>query len=338
MTPSAYGDLVACLPQGRTLFRYGHGQFAPMLLRQLLLHGWMLPDIRTSRFAKLLDREIMRPLMASAGKLKLEPVELQLAYPTEATSWRLSVGCWSSGKKRTWRQTARLGSNVVLQLNFCREHDAAFDALFGENSGHIMRRTSHPVSQKENTLAWARLDVDIDEGAVLIEEIQSDWVRDTERMCRWPINYFNRLSVEERPKTLVDRKEYQRRAVIYGQSILPRFTTHWQETMLAACQFFAFEELGVDNLFMHTFETGNLLKGIDPKWGAPPRSIYSDLPRRMGFERGTLAPNFLSDELTTRRMKKAKDHQPEFWRLSLNPANANRERELYRPETVPCTM
>lgn len=36
----------------------------------------------------------------------------------------------------------------------------------------------HPVSRQRNTLAWARLDLDLNSATALIEEIQSDWIRD----------------------------------------------------------------------------------------------------------------------------------------------------------------
>ncbi|MBT3027590.1 MAG: hypothetical protein KME48_10520 [Candidatus Thiodiazotropha sp. (ex Ctena orbiculata)] len=35
------------------------------------------------------------------------------------------------------------------------------------------------------TLAWARLDVDLERNEVLIEEVQSDWVRDMAWLQRW---------------------------------------------------------------------------------------------------------------------------------------------------------
>ena len=43
---------------------------------------------------------------------------------------------------------------------------------------------SHPVRQDgRHTLAWARMDVDLDAGEALIEEIQSDWIR--EAVSEW---------------------------------------------------------------------------------------------------------------------------------------------------------
>ncbi|MBT2971011.1 MAG: hypothetical protein B6D72_16935 [gamma proteobacterium symbiont of Ctena orbiculata] len=43
------------------------------------------------------------------------------------------------------------------------------------------------------TLAWARLDVDLERNEVLIEEVQSDWVRDMAWLQRW----LNRCDTDE---------------------------------------------------------------------------------------------------------------------------------------------
>ena len=46
----------------------------------------------------------------------------------------------------------------------------------------------HPVaSGGELTLAWSRIDLDLDRGEALVEEIQSDWVRDAQSQSRWEI-------------------------------------------------------------------------------------------------------------------------------------------------------
>ena len=43
----------------------------------------------------------------------------------------------------------------------------------------------HPGSDEANTLAWARIDVDLDQRQALIEEIQCDWLRKVARYERY---------------------------------------------------------------------------------------------------------------------------------------------------------
>ena len=60
--------------------------------------------------------------------------------------------------------------------------------------------------------------------------------------------------------------------------------------MLTATLDFVHRELGINKVFYHSFDTGVRLKGIESGWG-PPRSIYTDLPRRFCFELGEERPH-----------------------------------------------
>ena len=65
---------------------------------------------------------------------------------------------------------------------------------------------------------------------------------------------------------------------------------HWPRTILTATLWFLLEELGIKTIFFHTHESGMRLKQI--KFSAPPRSIYTDLPRLFCFRTTHNGPRF----------------------------------------------
>ncbi|MBI1904855.1 MAG: hypothetical protein HYS20_01240 [Rhodocyclales bacterium] len=94
----------------------------------------------------------------------------------------------------------------------------------------------------------------------------------------------------------------------YGLQLL-RYAPHralWDEAMLSAALFFIREQLGIARVWMHTPESGLLLKRI--RHGAPPRSIYSTLPRRFCFEPTRELPAFLRrNKSISRQMRRQPD-------------------------------
>jgi hypothetical protein len=147
-------------------------------------------------------------------------------------------------------------------------------------------------------MAWARLDIDLDNGEALIEEIQTDWLREA-RVCY------------ERLRSL--GKSYWRRWMRapenfseYYETCLARHAAHWDEATLAATLFFLREELGLPDIWMHTPQSGLRLKEMNAKYAAPPVSLYSDLPRRFCFHATDSLPGFLArDGRAARRLRRA---------------------------------
>jgi len=134
----------------------------------------------------------------------------------------------------------------------------------------------HPVSTtNELTLAWARVDLDLTRGEALIEEIQSDWVRDVKHYANstWRDN----------------QTEWQS---YYADYLAPR-TKHWPRTAMTATLWFLLEELGIKTIFFHTHASGARLKNI--QYQTPPRSIYTDLPKAFCFRETHNGPAFLRD-------------------------------------------
>ena len=91
------------------------------------------------------------------------------------------------------------------------------------------------------------------------------------------------------------------------RNVLDYYETHiaplesiWDEaTLLAALQFIR-NELGIYRVYYHTWETGNWFKRIDSDW-SPPKSIYTALPKKFGFKRAGIGPNFIIRDKTNRR-------------------------------------
>ena len=153
------------------------------------------------------------------------------------------------------------------------------------------------------TLAWARLDFDFETNEVLVEEVQSDLVRDIGQMKKYA------WAAKTRKKdhfyfwgTRIQVREFDQ----FADAFLFAFKSTWQEAMLAATVSFAFDELGVKHLYYHTFKSGSVLKNIGNT--QPPRSLYSELPEKFCFNETQSAPEFLKkDKRARRKLKKIKD-------------------------------
>jgi hypothetical protein len=75
--------------------------------------------------------------------------------------------------------TSRRGFNLVLQLNFSSRHDEPYRKLVDPDDYRPFELGGHPVAKGAlHTLAWSRLDIDLNTGEALIEEIQTDWIRE----------------------------------------------------------------------------------------------------------------------------------------------------------------
>lgn len=76
---------------------------------------------------------------------------------------------------------------------------------------------------------------------------------------------------------------------------------------MTATIWFLVHELGIKAIFFHTFESDQILKkiGEDP----PPKSIYTDLPKKFCFEETHNGPLFIRD--SARRELKELFIQPE---------------------------
>ena len=277
-------EIIESLPKGKTPFYYFKDRYA-LLLLQLAIDGETTKSaLKQSRFAKLLDKEIVRDCLRLARSSSLSADTFATYWPTRYECYFLTLGTWGS-KYGDWNQTSRPGYNLVLQLNFSTKHDEPYRKLIDPEEERPFEFWGHPVSQGPmHTLAWSRLDIDLQGGEALVEELQSDWIRDAE--------YARRRAIDATDNIDFYGTEMQKDRVIrYVDSVLRQHQETWDEAMLSASIWFLRQELGVKSIYYHTHESGARLKKI---WSRlPPRSVYSRLPRRFCFSETKKRPSFL---------------------------------------------
>lgn len=286
-------EVVACLVGERTLFHYYRDRYSIGLLRHLSRQQALsVAALKQSAYAPLLQKPRIKNVLADIGGKTLD--ECHLAghdYDADQDAFVLTLDTWGSERRseQRWKQTSRPGYNLVLQLNFCRRHDRHYQALGCADGGLNYR--GHPVSRCRNTLAWARLDLDWPSGTALVEEIQSDWIR---RVAWLAERVACRLQSGKKPTDEISLYGVHcslQTARDYCHFVLTRYAAIWAEAVLWAAIAFLREELGLFRIYYHSADSGRLLKGI--KGNLPPRSLYTDLPRKFCFAAGAEAPEFL---------------------------------------------
>jgi hypothetical protein len=156
-------------------------------------------------------------------------------------------------------------------------------------------------------LAWARIDLDFAADEALIEEIQSDWIKQV-------TNTFHRMTSHKDE----DDAYYEygldaepEEVITYVNTVLKPYIKIWEEAMLTATIEFIRNELGIHNIYYHSYETGCALKHCEP-----PRSLYTTIPRKFCFQETEQMPHFLQD-LSYVKKNLRKVENPRFFKLSL---------------------
>ncbi len=299
-------DIIAMLPKDRTLFHYHKDRYALMLLEYAMQDNISIAQIKRSPYAKLLDRPLVKGLLATSGNGKISAENVANCWPIDTQAYVLTLGLWGWRKSRyrEWQQTSRAGANLVLQLNFDRGHDTAYQKLVGKFGNDDFSYSGHPINKKgRTTLAWARIDLDLDSGEALIEELQTDWVRKATQ------------ELENQKDVNIKHSRYKQDLERYMLDHLQPHVKSWSEAMLSASLFFLIREIGIRNIWLHDFDTGNRLKKI--QWSKPPRSLYTSLPKRFCFQKVNQPPAFLLNGITRKLRKRFKDGQEQFWKLAI---------------------
>lgn len=316
MDRAVLSEVIACLPKDRTLFRYARGDYALMLLSRMVGAGMRIGEIRQSPYGRLLGKPAVQKLLSKLGDGVLSRSAVGYANVECRQNFLLTVGCWNEERSR-YNQTSRNSGNLVLQLNFSSEHDGAFARLIGGSKYDIFRYEMHPILKEgerkyfRHTLAWARMDIEFDTDEVLIEEVQTDWLRYAGGYLRRLERCIENCSRCGDRAACAGRLEATRR---YVKEILSPYYGMWDEAMLAAAIMFSADELGITNIYYHSFETGNALKGISDRY--PPRSLYTDLPRKFCFEQTEEMPRMLRNRRAVKRKLK-RVREPRWYRLTL---------------------
>jgi len=287
-------SIVACLGRRRRLFYYFEDRYALMLLGRFVGQGRAVAEVRKSQFGRLLSRPGCRKVLADAGRGVLDEGMFASRWTTNPHCYRLTLGSWGPRKPSRHWQTTLGRMNLVLHLNFSSRHNRPYRRWFGRTAPTYVY-AGHPKGPRgEHTLAWARLEVDLETGEVLVEELQSDWVR----MYRWEMPH------EDEAKAKVARYEAQ---------ILAHHKRVWQEALLCAVLEFTDRELGIDRVWYHTWESGARLKDA----GDAPRSLYTKLPKRFCFQRTREVPMLLQRSTVSYVKRQLRKGGLEFWRLDL---------------------
>ena len=331
MHPRFRSELAAMLP-GELPYPYFPAREAPWLLLHRMVAAEKISDLRRGPLSGVLSRSGVREVLAACGNGRLQPHQLlPLADPLEAfgrerqlstdrateaafelaagerwLSFNVSFTTWGSmrtGRDWRWAQISRRGENLVLQLNFPRAVSAELRHLMGEEVRQRFEAYLHPVRRDaEMTLAWVRLDFDPWGDDILIEEVQSDWIRVLRLMRQRGFRGLKQGSDNALPRVI--------------DGVLATFGSIWDRAAMLAALAFSVRELGMRRVWMHQPGTGAKLKAIHGE--LPPKSIYTDLPRRFGFQPTDRAPEFLYQARSKALSNLRKSGQPVFWILDLS--------------------
>ncbi len=314
-------EVIAALEGDRTLFHYYRDRYSLGLLRYMLQkqgnEQLSSANIKQSPYAPLLQKTRVKNLFSATGGKALNAFSLaQHDYDSQQEAFILTLGLWGSERKseKHWRQISRSGFNLVLQLNFSRRHDLILQGLAQAGEADHKTRFNHnfhPVSTQRNTLAWARIDFDWDLNCALIEEIQSDWIRRVAVLDKRIAFRLQHSKSTDEITTLYGLNCSLNAAQNYCRAVLATYQPIWAEAMLWASISFLREELGINSIFYHTEKSGQRLKNI--KGDLPPRSLYSDLPRKFCLQKSEEIPAFLlKDKISQKVLQQSK---LEFFKL-----------------------
>lgn len=300
------GDVFAFWQPQRLLFRYYRDHYAAILLEDVLRPHLPLGELRKGRYGRLLDRPALKVLAASKGSGVLHRDDLQALWPCQVQTYRLSFGVWGADTQRARRrnQTSRPGRQLVMQLNFSREHDAEYQRLIFNAKERPFVNRRHPVNQSgRNTMAWARIDLDLHSGEALIEEVQNDWIR----KAGWCL-----------ANAALGRGKFKERRAredlaVYVGSVLAPHAAIWSEATLSAALHLLGPVFGMRRIWFHSFATGCEIKRL--KDFIPPRSLYTDLPKKFCFELTSDVPEFILPAQPRWLRRKLERGEGRFWRM-----------------------
>lgn len=310
-------EVIACLDERRRKFSYFKDQYALQLLQwdffQKQVDRQKIQQLRQSDKGKLLNRPLLAELLKTCGDgwLGLEALQMVWQQPVEFVT---TLDIWGDGDCSV-DQTTRRQSNLVLQINFDGLHRQRYQQLVKPRDWiGPFEYDGHPICfDQRKTLAWVRLDFCLETGEALIEEIQNDWLRRAESWLK-KVAYLHRRHRGKLPYSIRNRFGGGLDGLnAYMREELEPYKKVWNEAALYYALTFIRDELGIKQVYYHTFETGTRIKNVIRQ---PPRSMYTQLPRQFCFEEGDEVPAFVAnDKAVRRRLKKIKPVR--FYQLAI---------------------
>jgi len=294
-------EMLYCLSDERNTYTYFKDKYCMVLFQNFITQAISIQELKKSTYAQFCHKPKVKKWLSTCGSKTIEPEMLMALWQQELYHFTLSLGQWGGDSPR-WQQTCRKGYNLVLQLNFTKSHDRFYEKVVNKEDSPFSY-SCHPISSKRNTLAWSRLDFSEDFSEVLIEEIQTDWLREAK-------DAFDFLS---KPK---NENYYGIKANIdlfnkYYETLVKPLKAIWDEAILCATLEFLANDIGAKDVYFYDYDTGLKLKSLEQDFG-PPKSLYTKLPKKFGFKTVTHAPTFISEDRYSnkklRRIKSAKWH------------------------------
>lgn len=315
MNPSEFEDVQRRLPRAPMPFPYQKDDFALWLLGQAAGSGRLLRDLRRSPYAKLLQRPRVKTVLGRCGSGRVTALDLRRAAVADAPVFTLTWGRWGHTSQKQWsrgyHQMARRGLNLVVQLNLPSDHVRDYTHMVKPCEAHPFLSTSHPVAEDGHlTLAWARIDLDLERREALVEEVQSDWVREARDWLTY--GYY-----------LPDAAGDPQKIETYVRYVLAPLAALWDEAMLTAALMVLRDHLRIAKVFYYDYETGHLVKKSQRRRrrATGPRSLYSDLPKTFCFEKTLGGPVFLDRIFETELRDVFRNRDRVFWRLPRSGAD-----------------
>ncbi len=318
MKQEELSEVLDCLGNERTLFYYFKDRYC------LDLIGWymdktksrslLIRDLNKSGLKNILQKPVMREIIKNCGHGFLTKEIIKAFWFHDFLTFTLTLDHWGEGD-RGYDQTSRNQKNLVLQLNFDNKHTSEYQRLLKPDDHYgPFECWCHPVRQDaKKTMSWVRMDFDFTTNEALIEEVQNDWLRQANGGLTRVKKSLSRKSTLK-PGDIVSGIHCEYKDLeYYVEEVLKPYRKLWAEaSMLAAIQFIR-NELGINTIYYHSFSTGNKLKKV---YGLPPRSMYTQLPKKFGFELTEEAPEFLARDKHAKRYIKAIEN-PRWYRMAL---------------------
>ncbi|MEM9337320.1 MAG: hypothetical protein AAGA66_01225 [Bacteroidota bacterium] len=316
MTPLELAFIEQTIDANPKPFYYYRDQYALQLIKYHVKDGMKINELKNSRYQNLLSKSVIREVLKGCGGQVIRPEALHDPLTEDGKEFNYTLSKWGEfipHRNDPWHQTTRPGLSLVLQLNFDPWHNYQYHRLIkADGEEHPFVFDCHPVSTKRQlTMAWARLDIDLDRGEVLIEEIQNDWLREVATLYKDWNEWVKDKKKGKRGHWFFDH--YRSTTFCEYVNFLKPYQKMWDEATLSMAIHFAKHELGIGDIYCHDFDSGNLLKGLE--YGKPPRSLYTKLPKRFCFEQTDRAPEMIRREkYVTKPLRK---NEVRWWKLSV---------------------
>ena len=302
----------------RKIMPYQAGGFALQRIEDAVAGGMDLAALRASEHVRLLTMPLVQAALAAHGSRWLDPSKLAISGYEDQDYFTITLGKWGCHKRewlRSYEQMARCGYNLVILLNHSGQGISQMKRISRKLEGRLRDKDScHPRDPAGgHTIAWARVDLDLEDGVALIEEIQSDWVHAVGNI-RYDCRDLQKLTDRQRARRA---RESNIRVNWLGYLDSPackRLEKMWAEAMLHAAIELLVHEVGMTTVYLYGYETGNIVKGLDKSWGQPPRSLYTRLPKRYGMVPTRECPDFLLKKKDRTLRRALADQRLCFWK------------------------